>query len=347
MSNENPSPELSVILVTWNSAKYLDHCLECLASQTHKDFEVIIIDNGSTDGSIDGIENYWPGMSLHVERLGENRGFSYANNLGAHLARGEWLALLNTDAFPEPDWLEKLLMVAENNLEFSTFASRQLQANSMELLDGAGDELHINGLAWRRFSGFPSVSFGLEPQEVFSPCAAAALYSRQAFIQVGGFDEDFFTYHEDVDLGFRLRLQGFRCLYVPEAVVSHLGAGTLGAQSDFALYHWQRNFVWSFVQNMPLPLLWEGLPSHLLANIIFLIKYSLQGRGRIILKAKRDALHGLSRAFRKRRLIQGCRKASSRTLSHMMEHGWFQPYLLGYNLRMSRRAARHHSQTLL
>jgi len=336
MSNFDPPPRISVILITWNSAVYLPRCLDCLEAQTLKDFEVVLVDNGSTDGSLDGVESRWPGLTLHVERLDENRGFAAANNIGARMARGHWLALLNADAFPEPDWLAQLLRAAENNPEFTFFASRQIQANAHDLLDGAGDAYHISGLAWRRCAGFPAAQFGLEPEEVFSPCAAAALYPRQAFLQVGGFDEDFFSYHEDVDLGFRLRLQGFRCLYVPDAVVQHIGSAALGAQSDFALYHWQRNFIWSFIQNMPSALLWEALPAHLMANIIHIVGYTIRGRGKVVLKAKKDALRGLSRTLRKRQEIQKTRKVSSVELLRTMERGWLQPYLLGYHIRKIR-----------
>jgi GT2 family glycosyltransferase len=253
------------------------------------------------------------------------------------LARGKWLALLNPDAFPEPNWLEELLLAAVNNPDFSFFASRQLQANAFQFLDGAGDAYHMSGLAWRRFAGWPAAQFGLKTEEVFSPCAAAALYSRQAFLQVDGFDEDFFSYHEDVDLGFRLRLQGFRCLYIPFAVVHHIGSAALGVQSDFALYHWQRNFIWSFVQNMPSSLLWEALPSHLIANFIYQLNYTLRGRGSVLWKAKMDAIHGLSRALRKRWEIQKNRKVSNTQLLQTMERGPLQPYLLGYHTRKIRR----------
>jgi GT2 family glycosyltransferase len=336
MSLTAPSPLVSIILVVWNSASHLPRCLESLSSQAFRNFEVILLDNGSTDGCLDEVENHQFALGLQVERLGENKGFAIANNLGARLARGQWLALLNSDAFPEPDWLEKLLRAAERHSEFSFFASRQLQANAPHLLDGTGDVLHISGLAWRRYAGFPAAQFGLEPEEVFSPCAAAGLYSRRAFLQVGGFDEDFFSYHEDVDLGFRLRLQGFRCLYVPDAVVHHLGSATLGDQSDFALYHWQRNFIWSFIQNMPSALLWRALPAHLAANIIHFVSYTMRGRGKVVLKAKMDALRGLSRALRKRQEIQKTRKASSVELLRTMERGWLQPYLLGYHIRKIR-----------
>jgi len=338
MSLTIPSPLVSIILVVWNSAVHLPRCLESLSSQTFRNFEVILVDNGSKDGSLDGVENRWPGLALHLEKLDENKGFAIANNLGARLARGQWLAMLNTDAFPEPDWLEKLLRAAGDYPEFSFFASRQLQANAPHLLDGAGDVLHISGLAWRRYAGFPAAQFGLKTEEVFSPCAAAALYSRRAFLQLGGFDEDFFSYHEDIDLGFRLRLQGFRCLYVSDAVVHHIGSATLGPQSDFALYHWQRNFIWSFVQNMPSALLWEALPSHLMANFIYQVNYSLRGRGSLLLKAKKDALRGLSRALRKRREVQKIRKVAGVGLLRIMERGWLHPYLLGYHIRKIERA---------
>ena len=138
----NDLPLASVIIVTWNSAAHLPRCLASLSVQTFKDFEIILEDNGSTDGSAEGLERRWPALRLRVERLGENKGFAAANNLGARLARGHWLALFNSDAFPDPDWLEKLLQAAERYSEFSFFVSRQLQANAPYLLDGTGDVYH-------------------------------------------------------------------------------------------------------------------------------------------------------------------------------------------------------------
>jgi GT2 family glycosyltransferase len=331
------TPEVSIIVATWNSESVIPRCLDSLVQQTFRDFEVIVVDNGSSDGTIEYLQEKLPGLAIQVESLDSNRGFAAANNIGARIARGQWLAMLNSDAFPAPDWLEKLLLAAECHPEFSFFSSRQLQANAPQLLDGAGDTLHISGLAWRRYASFPAAQYGLKTEEVFSACAAAALYSRQAFLQEGGFDEDFFSYHEDIDLGFRLRLQGFRCLYVPDAVVQHVGSATLGAQSDFALYHWQRNFIWSFIKNMPSALLWKALPAHLMANFIYQVNYTLRGRGRILLKAKLDALRGFSQAMQKRRVIQKTRQISHAELLRIMEHGWLQPYLIGYHIRRSGR----------
>jgi GT2 family glycosyltransferase len=324
-----PSPLVSVILVTWNSAANLPHCLFALAAQTAKDFEVVIMDNGSTDDGLSDLDGKYPELDLSIKKLGSNLGFATANNLAARLARGRWLALLNSDAFPEPDWLEQLLRATESNPEFSFFASRQIQANASNLLDGSGDDYHVSGLSWRRYAGFPAAQFGLQSEEVFSPCAAAALYSREAILQVGGFDEDFFSYLEDVDLGFRLRLEGHRCLYVPEAVVYHIGSATLGVKSDFALYHFHRNLIWLFVQNMPSSRFWVFLPAHLLANLIYPIYHTLRGHGRVLWQAKLDALRGLPRALHKRRKIQSGHKYSPADLERVMQKGLFQPYILG------------------
>jgi GT2 family glycosyltransferase len=323
--NVNNFPLVSVVIVTWNSARYLSSCLNALVAQTFTDFEVVLIDNGSTDGCLDSVENNWPSLRLQVERLGENKGFAVANNLGARLAHGQWLALLNADAFPEPNWLKELLRAAENNPEYSFFASRQLQANPSYLLDGAGDVFHVSGLAWRRFYGLPAAQFGLETEEVFSPCAAAAFYFRQAFLQAGGFDEDFFSYFEDVDLGFRLRLQGFKCLYVPDAVVEHVGSASTGKISAFVIYHGHRNLVWAFIKNMPTPLFWLFLPLHLLINLFFLLSFSIQGQGQAIWRAKRDVLRGLGLMLGKRKEIQRRRRVPVIDLYRHMESDWFAP----------------------
>ena len=147
-------PNVSIVISTWNSGDVLPQCLDSLVKQTYKDFEVIIIDNGSSDNSIEKLPKKWPAIDFQIRKLEKNTGFAAANNLGAHLARGNWLALLNSDAFPDPGWLENLLRAAEREPKFSFFASRQLQAGAPHLMDGAGDAYHISGLAWRRLCWF-------------------------------------------------------------------------------------------------------------------------------------------------------------------------------------------------
>jgi GT2 family glycosyltransferase len=317
----------------------LPRCLEALSAQTIRDFEVILIDNNSTDGSLDILKSYDSKLPLRLEYLPKNQGFATANNIGARLAGGKWLVLLNADAFAEPEWLEKLLTAADKYLEYACFSSRQLRAFDPNIIDGAGDAYHVSGLAWRRFLGYPALEYGLEQQEVFSPCAAAAMVRRDAFLEVGGFDEDFFSYFEDVDLGFRLRLAGYRCLYVPTAVVHHVGSVIFGERSEFAFYHSQRNMVWTFVKNMPSWMFWLYLPAHLLANLIYLTWYLFRLPGKAIWRGKWDALRGLSRMLRKRKEIQSKRRVQLPDLIRVMEHGFLKPYLLGLRLRRVLRSA--------
>ncbi len=179
------------------------------------------------------------------------------------------------------------------------------------LLDGEGDAYHVSGLVWRMGHGAPVPAVAENEREVFSPCAAAALYRRSALLEAGGFDEDYFCYVEDVDLGFRLRLAGHRCLYVPLSVAHHVGSGTTGGRhSDFAIYHGHRNLVWTFVKDMPGLLFWLLLPLHVLLNLVSVIWFVLRGRGGVILRAKRDAVLGLPKMWRKRQQIQKMRLAS-------------------------------------
>ena len=327
---------VSVIIVTWNNAAHLQSCMTSLLAQTYCNFEVIIIDNGSTDETILGLEEKYPTLNLHVERLGSNLGFANANNIGARLAQGKWLALLNADAFPKPDWLARLIEVGEK-MPNSFFASRQIQANSPGLLDGEGDMYHISGLAWRRHYGLP-VEEKYEIEEIFSSCAAAALYPRQIFLEAGGFDEDYFSYQEDVDLGFRLRLNGYRCYFVPQAVVYHVGSASTGKHSDFAIYYGHRNLVWSYVKNMPAPLFWFFMPLHLIANGVVFIRFFLTGHGKAIWRAKRDAICSLRLMLCKRKKIQRGRKASLREIYFMMEQDPLAP------LRVSRQRRRFRTE---
>ena len=322
MISSQRTPLVSVIVVYWNNRKTIVQCLSALAAQTMTDFEIVLIDNGSTDEGLKDLAHQFPQLDLRIERLSANQGFAIGNNIGARLARGQWLALLNADAFPTPDWLANLLDAAQRQPEFSFFASCLLQANDPSRFDGAGDVYHITGLAWRRFHNQPLTPAGLIEEEVFSPCGAAALFRREAFLSVGGFDEDFGSYHEDVDLGFRLRLLGERCLYVPRAIVYHVGSVSFGKKSHFVVYHGHRNLVWTYIKNMPTRLFWQYLPAHLFATVFYLIYYSLNGNAQAIWQAKIDALRGMPNALRKRRKVQRTVRVHISDLDRVFEHSW-------------------------
>lgn len=262
--------------------------------------------------------------SAEIICLGKNRGFAVGNNIAAQLLKDkdcDWIALLNPDAFPEPDWLGNLLKATIYYPEYSFFGSRLVVAHDPTLLDGVGDAYHTSGLVWRRGHGSTAINSYEEPEEIFSPCAAAALYRKDAFLEVGGFDEDFFCYVEDVDLGFRMRLAGHRCLYVPDAVVAHVGSASTGRHSDFSVYHGHRNIVWTYIKNMPFPLFWVYLPQHLFLNVISLMWFALFGQARVILNSKIDAVKGIPVMLEKRKTIQRNRKIKASDVRRIMDKG--------------------------
>jgi GT2 family glycosyltransferase len=161
---------------------------------------------------------------------------------------------------------------------------------------------------------------------VFSACAAAAIYERNDFLKVGGFDESYFSYFEDVDLSFRLRLAGGRCLYVPQAEVFHVGSASSGKTSDFVMYHGHRNLVWTFFKNMPGYLFWWYLPLHIIMNFFFAFSFLLKGKGSAILRAKMDAFYRLPAIIPQRKQIQNARKISTRELLQVINKELFAPY---------------------
>jgi GT2 family glycosyltransferase len=330
---------VAVLIVNWNGGDLLRQCLESLRQQRSSPDHVIVVDNASSDDSIARAGSLL--RDVEVIRLQTNLGFAQANNIAAHAAKGfDSLALLNPDAFPEPGWLQALICAAERDSTAAAFASQILFASDVDYLDGAGDSYHASGRAWRNGHGTAAGAWPLGNSEVFAPCAAAALYRRDAFEAVGGFDEEYFCYFEDVDLGFRLRLKGYRCQYVHSAIVRHVSSALGGYRSDFAVYHGERNMVWTFVKDMPAPLLWWYLPQHVLLNLAALAFYPWRGQGKVVLKAKKDAIMGIGRVLRQRRLVQRARTVSSWTLRHSLTHGVIAPY--ARLARNGRGAGSHH-----
>jgi GT2 family glycosyltransferase len=318
----------AAVIVNFNGGAIIERCLEALAAQSRPPERTIVVDNASSDGSADRIATRFPEVELM--RLDHNAGFAGGNNIGVRAAKGcKWVALLNPDAFPEPTWLERLVAAAERLPEYSFFGSLLLRADDPREVDGTGDAYHVGGMAWRRDNGKALAEAHLEPGEVFSPCAAAALYRRDAFLGVDGFDETLFAYYEDSDIAFRLRLIGERCFYVPEAVVHHVGFSTAGEESPFTVYYSQRNLVWAWVKNMPTPLLLIYLPQHLLVNLLNVGWYTARGQMRPVLRSKLDALRGLPWVIRRRRELQARRVVSSRELRARMETG-AGAYLTGF-----------------
>jgi GT2 family glycosyltransferase len=301
--------ECAIIIVAWNCWEHLYRCLDALGAQTISGFRVVIVDNG--DAEVQQIERAIGYPNVTYVKSPSNLGFAAGNNRGMELVESaSWVILLNPDTLPAADWFQKMIETAVGYPDFAVFGSRLLKADSPTVLDGEGDCYHVSGMAWRSGMGLSAMSKPNDPWEVFSPCAAAAMYNTDAFRLIGGFDEDFFCYMEDVDLGFRLCLAGFRCLTVPEAEVLHVGSATTVKRSPFYVYYGQRNLVWTYIKNMPGILFWLFLPLHVAINFAGVLLYALTGQLQVVWRAKCDAIQMLPRMWQKRRYIQATRRAS-------------------------------------
>jgi GT2 family glycosyltransferase len=270
-------------------------------------YELIVVDNGSRSEDQPRSEDLPSGA--RILRQASNLGFAEGNNVAARAATTEFIALLNPDAFPEPDWLAHLLIAADRSPRNALIGSTQLWDADHALLDGVGDVMHASGLAYRSAHRRPLATLALAEGEVFSACAAAMLIRRAVFLGLGGFEARYFCYMEDVDFGFRLRLAGGRALQAPRACVRHVSGGVTSGHRGFADFYGARNRVWTFVRCMPGPLFWTLLPAHVAATIGVLAIHAAQGRW-ASWRGAAAGLRGLGRVWGERRVIQAARRAS-------------------------------------
>ena len=312
-------PEISIIIVTWNGREHLEGCLTAVAAQQGVDAETILVDNASTDGTEDLVRARFPWVRL--VSLDRNHGFAGGNNAGAREARGRYLAFLNNDTVADPRWLRALRDGLDEPRGVALATSRIVYMHDPATVDSAGDGLTRWGGAFKRHHGGPA-SEATESREVFGACGAAFIISKAVFGALGGFDQDFFVSHEDVDLSYRARLRGYRCRYVAESVVRHRGSSTLGRASAGAVYHGQRNLEWVYVQNTPLPLLVRTLPGHVLYNLAAAVHFARRGFLGTFLAAKAAAVWGLPRALRKRAHVQRTRAVPARAIWDQLEPRW-------------------------
>lgn len=319
-------PFFSIVVLFWKSEQFLPESLDALSKQNFKDFEVILVDNGAAAPPDPMVISLHQELDLHLLSTGANLGFTGGNNFAAIHAKGEYLVLLNGDAFPDPDWLAILHHAAQNHQGYC-FASRLLQAKEPDLFDGEWNVYHCSGLAWRKNHNRPVTLSSMQSREVISACAAASAYPRHAFEEVGGFDEDFFAYMEDIDLDLRLQLAGYPFLYLPNAVLRHVGSGSTGTRSSFSTYHGQRNLVWTFIKNMPGFLFYILLPFHLLINLLYLLASFFMPSGKALRKGKRDALDQLPRMWQKRKQIQSARKVSILHFAKLLDWNPISPLI--------------------
>lgn len=298
---------VAVVIVNFNSGARLAKCVAALERQTFKDFEVVVFDNASSDGSEDVASG---SIRLRIVKNAENIGFAAGNNRAAAGLDREWVAFLNPDAYPEPEWLAELMAATKRHPDVGAFGSTQIDAADPTRLDGAGDVYHVFGVPYRGGFGWQAAA-APDEGECFAPCAAASLWRRETFEALGGYDESFFCYGEDVDLGFRHRLMGGRAVQAAKARVHHEGSGITGRRSDFTTFHGHRNRIWTWMKNMPAELFWPAAPFQILLDVYLLARLGLIGSGPAYARAIAAALKETPRVWRERKSIQSARKISA------------------------------------
>jgi GT2 family glycosyltransferase len=303
------SPSVAVVIPNWNGERFLNLCLGSLRNQSLGGFETIVVDNGSTDGSRAFVEEHFP--EVNVVLLGENRGIAAAFNAGIEASRAEYVVLLNNDTEQDSGWLAALVNAAADHPEAGFFASKLVDFYDREVLDGAGDAMRLSGLPYRLGHGERDSGRFDKPGYVFGACAAAGLYRREMLDEVGLFDEDFVSYCEDGDLSFRAQLAGYRCFYVPGAVVYHMGsASTGGKRSPTATRLGSRNSLSLLVKNLPLSAVPHILPFFVAGQLVRLITAAATGSLRAHLEGLAGAWGQLPLMLGKRAEIQNRKKLS-------------------------------------
>lgn len=311
---------VDVIVLNYNGKNFLQPCFEALRCQTFKDFNTLLVDNGSNDGSVEFVRDNFP--EVRILALPKNLGFAGANNCGIEATNGKYVALLNNDTEVAPEWLQALLEVLELRPEVGFCASKMIRISDRLTIDTAGDLYYTYCVAGKRGSG-ESADHYSESTMVFGACAGAAIYRREMLNDIGLFDEDFLFYYEDVDLSFRAQLRGYLCQYVSNAVVYHHVSGFfkkhLGEQGRLT----RRNMCEVVVKNMPFSLLVKHGAWILMVMIYYDVYYILHGDAKMIFSARWDNVLRLRRTLEKRRQIQNRQTVSVNALEKQLSPGGF------------------------
>ncbi len=327
-------PSISVIILNYNGHHLLSECLDSLRKQIFRDFELIFVDNGSTDRSVVFVKENYPEVKVIENR--ENLGFGEGNNAGMRAAQGKYIALLNNDTVTDTEWLQRLFEAAERSPRtFGMWASKIRFYDKQDTIDTAGHLMYPDGQNIGRGRGERDEGQYDREEEVFFPSGCAALYSKNMLDEIGHFDADFFAYGDDTELGLRARLAGWKCLFVPASVVYHKYSATAGRYSAFKIFLIERNRIWVLVKYFPFRYIILSpfytvirLSWHLVAAFRregaagrFTELFSLADLIRIYLRANVGAVLGLKKMLRKRMQMKPMRKATAREFS-----GWLQRF---------------------
>jgi GT2 family glycosyltransferase len=308
------SPKVTIIIPNYNGVQHLTYCLPFVISQTYPNFEIVLVDNGSTDNSISFIKQHFPQIQLIANK--SNLGFAEANNLAIQATTAPYIVTLNNDTLVKDNWLSEMMNVAQSQAKVGMVACKILNLRYHHLMDSAGMDIDQAGMAWNRYNNLPNNPTETEPYEVFCPNGAAALYKRAMLEETGLFDEAFFAYCEDMDLGWRGRLMGWQCLYVPTAIVYHYHSATSKQGSKFKRYLISRNRIWTVIKNYPD--IWFNLPQLVFYDTLALVY-------RIIKEKKLTPLYGrvaiipqLKKMLQQRQIIQCKRTVTTQQLKALM-----------------------------
>lgn len=300
MTAASHEPLVSVVVVNYNGRHLLSDCFRSLTQQSYRNYEIILVDNGSKDDSISFMKEHYP--NVRIVQLSSNIGFAGGTNAGIKEAKGEYILTLNNDTCVFSDFIEKLIRPMMQEPFVGMCASKMIFPDKK--INSTGICISRSGAAWDR-GGFEQDHGQYDhEEEVFGPCAGAALYRKTMLDEIGLFDEDFFAFMEDVDLAFRARLSGWKCMYVPTARVVHFHGGTAGFRSDLSIYYGNRNLLWYVVKNFPKKTLFFSGPWIIGRNCADLPFYLFKGMGLTIVRAKIDMIKGLYIMIEKRKDIK-------------------------------------------
>ncbi len=307
----------SIIVPNWNGAHHLPTCLDSLRRQSHPNFEVVVVDNGSTDGSLELLEKDY--SEVKAVALPENRGFAGGVNAGIRQARGEIIAVFNNDAEADQHWLEELAGSLARHPEAGMATPKVLLFDRRDVINTTGDFYGVDGVpgnrgVWQRDEG----QFDRE-EYVFGAAGVASAYRRAMLDEVRLFDEDLISYCEDVDLAWRAQLAGWKCVYVPKAIVYHKLSATGGGR--IASYYCGRNFIYLIAKNYPTALLRKHWRRIVRAQVDIAWKALRAWRGeaaRARLRGQLAGLWGLPRMLARRRVVQASRRVSNEYLESIL-----------------------------
>ena len=334
LSVSNEKPIVSVVIPNLNGKALLGDCLRSLERQTFKDFEVILIDNGSTDGSVGYVRTEFPWLGNIIENQ-SNLGFAKACNQGIEVSTGEYTVLLNNDTEAHPSWLSELVRVAEEDSEVGMLACKTLFFDKRDTIDTAGHLIYPDGL--NRGRGRLELDRGQydDKPDVFFPSGCAALYRKRMFEEIGLFDEHHFAYGDDTDIGIRGRLAGWKCLFVPGAIVYHRYSMTTGEYSPQKVYLVERNRIWVVWKYFPLKCLLAS-PFYSLIRYFYQAYGAVTGKGAAgqfareysgwglvsnVLKAYFDAFKDAPRVFLERKRMMKLKRVPNAEI-----YRWFHDY---------------------